>query len=422
MKEKRYSATVQEQPTLSESKAFGPGIDQLKEKFKEGSIPLQTDFNTLIDIANIGRKATGLAPGQNGPALGMHLAENGLLQLKINAKYEHKDYSPLMLNDDVLVVDLGSGLVNKDNGICVGEGSGIKVNNNDVAVKLASNKGMAVDASGIAIKRGNGLQFSADGALSAKSANSTITVDNSGIKVAVGWGVKVGGEGLDVNTLANGGIGNGSSGIYVKAGNGIKVDTNGVAIDPNKVLPKGMIVMFSGSTVPQGWALCDGNNGAPNLIDRFILGGKISDINFKNNATLSGSGNSKKCNKNSDNKVVSVNVKIKDTALTLSQMPKHEHTGGMPYHNSTGFRNGYYKTGENSYQLDNRLENGYISSNSFIPRSLISYDNKNPYYPYTSSKGDGKGHSHGADATANAHNHITDIIPPYYILAFIIKL
>ncbi len=37
---------------------------------------------------------------------------------------------------------------------------------------------------------------------------------------------------------------------------------------------KGMILMWSGSiaTIPDGWALCDGNNGTPDLRARFIRG------------------------------------------------------------------------------------------------------------------------------------------------------
>lgn len=36
----------------------------------------------------------------------------------------------------------------------------------------------------------------------------------------------------------------------------------------------GMILLWSGSiaTIPSGWALCDGTNGTPNLRDRFIVG------------------------------------------------------------------------------------------------------------------------------------------------------
>ena len=40
------------------------------------------------------------------------------------------------------------------------------------------------------------------------------------------------------------------------------------------LLPVGMIILWSGSlaSVPQGWQLCDGTNGTPNLRDRFIVG------------------------------------------------------------------------------------------------------------------------------------------------------
>lgn len=43
----------------------------------------------------------------------------------------------------------------------------------------------------------------------------------------------------------------------------------------HKLLPAGSIIMFSGqSPIPDGWAVCDGNNGTPNLIGKFI---KASD-------------------------------------------------------------------------------------------------------------------------------------------------
>ena len=35
----------------------------------------------------------------------------------------------------------------------------------------------------------------------------------------------------------------------------------------------GMIIAFKGSSIPSGWALCDGSNGTPNLIGKFIRGG-----------------------------------------------------------------------------------------------------------------------------------------------------
>ena len=42
----------------------------------------------------------------------------------------------------------------------------------------------------------------------------------------------------------------------------------------SNILPKGLISMWYGSlaTIPTGWALCDGTNSTPNLVDRFIVG------------------------------------------------------------------------------------------------------------------------------------------------------
>lgn len=37
-------------------------------------------------------------------------------------------------------------------------------------------------------------------------------------------------------------------------------------------LPSGSIIMYKGSTIPSGWALCNGQNGTPDLRDKFIVG------------------------------------------------------------------------------------------------------------------------------------------------------
>ena len=41
-------------------------------------------------------------------------------------------------------------------------------------------------------------------------------------------------------------------------------------------IPVGGIIMWSGSSVPAGWALCNGSNGTPDLRNRFIMGGELS--------------------------------------------------------------------------------------------------------------------------------------------------
>lgn len=61
-----------------------PTAAALKDRFKAGSIPLQTDFADLIDMANAGAQATGQAAGQNGPGMGL-TSNGGLLEVKAKA-------------------------------------------------------------------------------------------------------------------------------------------------------------------------------------------------------------------------------------------------------------------------------------------------------------------------------------------------
>lgn len=59
----------------------------------------------------------------------------------------------------------------------------------------------------------------------------------------------------------------------------------------HKLFPKGTILMFNGasSEIPEGWAICDGSNGTPNLIEKFIKAGTSSGVtggNPNNEVTL----------------------------------------------------------------------------------------------------------------------------------------
>ncbi|MDQ0430977.1 hypothetical protein ABIC12_002754 [Pantoea agglomerans] len=168
-----------------------PSADDLKERFKAGSIPLQTDFADMIDLANIGRLAVGGAKDQFEPADGFTLSPQGLLQLKPN------------------------------------ENKGISVDQDGVAVKV-DDKGIEVDKSGVAIKEGNGIEVDQDGV--AVKAGDGIKIDNKGVSLRLGKGLKHSNGDLEVNCKLNGGLSASKEGTWVIAGKGIDVNNSGVEV------------------------------------------------------------------------------------------------------------------------------------------------------------------------------------------------
>jgi len=68
----------------------------------------------------------------------------------------------------------------------------------------------------------------------------------------------------------NMGSGGGAQGVQGTIG--VQGTGGGSAGDGN--VPTGGIIMWSGlvSDIPSGWALCDGNDGTPDLVDKFIVG------------------------------------------------------------------------------------------------------------------------------------------------------
>ncbi|REF25894.1 tail collar domain [Xenorhabdus cabanillasii] len=381
MKELRYSEKTQKQQTLSDAKGVGPETDKLKDKFKEGSIPLQTDFNQLIDIADIGRRATGQAPDQNGPAKGMHLDKNGLLQLKLNENYYNNgNYSPLKLHDDVLVVGVGPGLTTYTRAHEIGIKGKVGLNVSDDGVSVKAANGIVVDDNGVSVKAGNGITVNADGVqlkLNEKyddRYNTPLKLHKDVLVVGVNAGL------ITYHTEDKE-----SHYIGINPGYGLKIDGDSVAIDTETVLPRGMIMMFSGGNIPTGWALCNGENGTPDLRGRFI---KASSDGVK-----SSSGGSNKINFTPQG---SVSVKLHE--LTLDQIPAHNH--------------------KTSVKIDSSIWGGVAGNDGEKYQGVGIIDHWNEF-PIDNSGG-GKGHYHDA-SFAGKLSEVT-FEPPYYSLAFIMKL
>lgn len=140
-----------------------------------------------------------------------------------------------------------------------------------------------------------------------------------------------------------------------------------------RLVPIGVINMWSGSIneIPQGWALCDGTNGTPNLSGRFVVGYNSADADYN---TIGNAGG------------------LNKVTLTQSQMPSHSHL-------------------VNDYYMLESSMSGAIDGADILPsnaRGTSSTDTDNKYLLYK---------THASKETGGNQPH--ENRPPYYTLAFI---
>ena len=159
------------------------------------------------------------------------------------------------------------------------------------------------------------------------------------------------------------------------ANNALTIANNAAAT----TIPTGVILIWSGSiaSIPSGWGLCDGTDGKPNLRSRFIIGAESSGT-----YTVGATGGAS------------------FVQLTISEMPSHNHTILID-----GDHNHFVKE-------VNRGEEG----SSGIDQSVGSYTEAGEI-KNTSFSGN---HTHLMNNTGFGIAH--ENRPPYYALAYIIKL
>lgn len=114
-------------------------------------------------------------------------------------------------------------------------------------------------------------------------------------------------------------------------------------------LPSGAITMFHGdpADIPEGWAICDGLNGTPNLLDTFPR-------SIPNGTTDPGTTGGEK-----------------NKTLTTSQLPSHSHTtttdpAGSHKHTTTHDSRGEYafQDPRTNYWEDGNTGNGSFGTTS----------------------------------------------------------
>lgn len=172
------------------------------------------------------------------------------------------------------------------------------------------------------------------------------------------------------------------------AGTMVPMSTNPPAApDP---VPTGGIIMWSGSisNIPSGWALCNGQNGTPDLRDKFIVGA-ATDSGGAARTTITGTG-----------------TKTGGQAqVTLSndQMPTHTHYGRYSFKGSDDYHESWGHGAVVGYA--GNQDNVFTVTNQQEWEARASTPNDQPY-PLMATGG------------GQAHENL----PPYYSLAFIMKL
>lgn len=148
----------------------------------------------------------------------------------------------------------------------------------------------------------------------------------------------------------------------------VYTDTSGNLVSVDKkslidfILPKGLIVAWKGGVnPPSGWALCNGLNGTPDLRGRFIFG---YNPELGGTYPLEAKGGSEK------------------HTLTIEEMPSHKHTIGGQIH---------WNSGQTSSGANIRSGGDWGQNNNGD----------------TNNTGGGQPHNN---------------MPPYYVLAYIMKL
>jgi microcystin-dependent protein len=167
------------------------------------------------------------------------------------------------------------------------------------------------------------------------------------------------------------------------------------ANNANNGVPVGGVIMWRGDVtkIPEGWALCDGTNNTPDLRGRFIAG-------YSNDSN----------DPNPDYKTIGNTGGEKKHALTVSEMPSHNHNGNTvdAGDHSHGISAHYYFPSGSTDTATGLITKATWDSSSDI-RAIngISIQTAGNHTHQIPSNGGGEAHENR---------------PPYYVLAYIIRL
>ena len=172
-----------------------------------------------------------------------------------------------------------------------------------------------------------------------------------------------------------------------------KMEENISILTPNILYP-GIIVAFNGTLIPSGWHICDGTNNTPDLRGRFILSSGVGkELSIRNINDIGGS---------------------ETHTLSIDEIPGHIHSGttssnGSHIHttNANGINMGMNIKDSNKGILSNL--NGNTEENNINLSDTITLNSSGLHT-----------HTFTTNITGGNNNH--NNMPPFYVLAYIMRL
>jgi len=173
--------------------------------------------------------------------------------------------------------------------------------------------------------------------------------------------------------------------LYLPSAANIYIGTPAVNISTSiytSGVPIGSIAMWNNlvsTSIPTSWAICDGENGTPNLIGRFVICAGTKYLRGTSGGNIT-------------------------TTLTSNSLPSHTH-GNF---NTNKFRHNHNITGIADTNNAANVRSCLVGSGS---RSTINLNKTNTNHSHA---------AHNMDSYGNASPF--NILPPYYSLIYIMKI
>lgn len=204
-----------------------------------------------------------------------------------------------------------------------------------------------------------------------------------------------------------------------------------------ELIPVGLICLWSGAVadVPSGWALCDGTQGTPDLRDKFIIGAGATYDPKDTGGEAS-----------HDHAASSADDTHNHSASAADDTHSHAATAANDTHNHTAsaesdIHEHYVNLGSHGHDLesaktivDSGPDGDFSHSTSSV--SLAAYSRTDTHDHAITVDNDththvltvpDDTHSHTLTVQNDTHNHAVTVnakatLPPYYALAYIMKL